>query len=47
MLACLSMRLIPPRHYSPIDEEKEVGAWTMNADILGTQFGPNKNGRRL
>lgn len=30
---------------SPIDEENAIGAWK-ERDILGTQLGPNKNGKK-
>ncbi len=34
-----------PPEYSAIDQENAIGAW-MERDILGTQLGPNKNGRK-
>ncbi|MBV9763195.1 MAG: metallophosphoesterase [Acidobacteriaceae bacterium] len=33
------------RDHSPIDQENAIGAWP-ERDILGTQLGPNKNGRK-
>lgn len=35
----------PPRERSKIDADNALGAW-LERDLLGTQLGPNKNGRK-
>lgn len=32
-------------HYAPVDQDNAIGAWEEHG-ILGTQLGPNKNGRK-
>jgi 3',5'-cyclic-AMP phosphodiesterase len=41
----LSIGQVPSTAHSAIDQENAIGAWT-ERDILGTQLGPNKNGRK-
>lgn len=41
----LALGPLPERSYSPIDQENTIGVWR-ERDILGTQLGPNKNGRK-
>jgi predicted phosphodiesterase len=41
----LTIGPMPPSEYSAIDQENAIGAWR-ERDILGTQLGPNKNGRK-
>jgi 3',5'-cyclic-AMP phosphodiesterase len=36
---------VPSASHSAMDQENAIGAWT-ERDILGTQLGPNKNGRK-
>ena len=41
----LRFGLMRERTHSPIDQENTIGAW-VERDILGTQLGPNKKGRK-
>lgn len=36
---------VPSQHRSAIDQDNALGAWA-DRDLLGTQLGPNKNGRK-
>jgi len=42
---CLRIGPMPHRHFAEIDQENAIGEWNERG-LLGTQLGPNKNGKK-